>query len=388
MFNTEFYKNNRQRLLDECGDALVIIAGNGLLQRVGDVNYSFRQDSNFLYLTGISEPDLLLVMHPKNNIEFIIEPDKDEIAVIFDGDSNADEIIQTSGIGPTMSESEGWAYIKKHASAQKVYFNLPSETKVRGLFTNPGRQAAFGRLNELSPNIEDVRPILASLRMIKQDQEIAALTKAVEITKSALKKVEAGIEANLNEKDLLRDLNMHFMQQGVTHSFAPMVQGGNNATTLHYDKNNQKLQNNGAVLLDVGAEYEGYAADISRTYIKGSNKRAQQVIDSVRTVQEKVIAQVRPGVTWKELSETSLKLITIELKNLGVINDAKEAQTYFPHAIGHFLGLDVHDVGDYARALEAGMVITVEPGIYIPKEGIGVRIEDDILVTETGAKVL
>jgi Xaa-Pro aminopeptidase len=388
MFNAKFYNDNRVRLLAECGDGLVIIAGNGLLQRVGDVNYSFRQDSNFLYLTGISEPDLVLVMNPSDKTEFVIVPDKDEVAVIFDGKEDTAEIEKVSGISSVLSETDGWAYIKKHATKQKTYFNNPSDSKVRGLFINPGRCVVYERLKQINPEPQDVRAILANLRMIKQDQEIVAISKAVAITKAALKRVESGISTSANEKDLLKQLNMHFIEHGVEHSFAPMVQGGKNATTLHYDKNNQELLENGAVLLDVGAEYQGYAADISRTYIKGENPRAQAVISAVKSVQEQVIAYVKPGVSWREMSDYALKLVADELLELGVITDEKEAQSYFPHAIGHFLGLDVHDVGDYTQPLQAGMVITVEPGIYIPEESIGVRIEDDILLTKTGAKVL
>lgn len=388
MFNADFYTNNRKRLLEKCNNELVIVAGNGLLQRAGDVNFTFRQDSNFLYLTGISEPDLVLVMHPKEGIEFIIAPDKDEVAIIFDGQSDSAEFKKTSGISLTMNETEGWAYIKKHSAEQKVWFNSPSSTKVRGLFSNPGRQAAFERIKQLSMQPTDVRPLLAELRMIKQALEITAITKAISVTKSALKRVEAAVEQSSNEADLIKELSMYFVGQGVVHSFAPMAQSGKNATILHYDKNNQKLISNAAVLLDVGAEYGGYAADISRTYVKGNNARAKEVIAAVKSVQSQVISFVKPGVTWREVSDLALKLVADELKTLKVITDEKEAQDYFPHAIGHFLGLDVHDVGDYSRPLEEGMVITVEPGIYIPKESIGVRIEDDILVTKTGAKVL
>ena len=145
---------------------------------------------------------------------------------------------------------------------------------------------------------------------------------------------------------------------------------------------------NTAILLDVGAEYAGYAADISRTYVKGKNDRAAAVIAAVKNVQSNLIAQVKPGVTWNELSEKALDMVADELLALKVITNKKDAQKYFPHAFGHFLGLDVHDVGDYSQPLAENMVITVEPGIYIPEEAIGVRFEDDILVTKTGAKVL
>lgn len=388
MFNAEFYTQNRKKIKQAVGDELIIIAGNGLLQRAGDTNFAFRQDSNFLYVTGLSEPDLVLVINPNDNSERIIVPHKDEIAVIFDGDANHDELKAVSGVSTIMSEQEGWDYIKSCATKKAVHFNMPSEPKSRGLFTNPARAAVHAQLTKIGAKPKDIRRIMASLRMIKQPQEIAAITQAIHITKSALSDVAQHINAATNESDLLKVLSSAFINENVEHSFAPLIQAGKNATTLHYDKNNQPVHASNAILLDVGAEYAGYAADISRTYVKGKNDRAAAVIAAVKNVQSNLIAQVKPGVTWNELSEKALDMVADELLALKVITNKKDAQKYFPHAFGHFLGLDVHDVGDYSQPLAENMVITVEPGIYIPEEAIGVRFEDDILVTKTGAKVL
>jgi Xaa-Pro aminopeptidase len=388
MFSQQFYSQNRKKLIDSLPNTVIVIAANGLLQRSGDTNFTFRQDSNFLYLTGISEPDLLLVLNSATGDEYIVVPDKDEIAEIFDGVSDWQQIQKQSGIAKVVGEKEGWAYIRAHASKGQVSFNMPTSAKSRELFVNPNRRRVFERLKKLNQNVNDVRPQLASQRVIKQPAEIAAIQQAITVTYGALAIAQQSINSAATEKDLLRVINIEFANQDTVHAYEPIVAAGNNATTLHYVKNNAPIHSGDAVLFDVGAEVSGYAADISRTYIKGENKRASEVVEAVKSIQTELIAHIKPGVTWKFLSETALELTAQQLIKLNVITDKKDAQKYFPHAFGHFLGLDVHDVGGYSQPLAENMVLTVEPGIYIAKEGIGVRIEDDILITKTGAKLL
>lgn len=385
-----FYTNNRKRLIAAYGSGVIVVAGNGLMQRSADTTYLFRQDSNVLYLTGLQEPGITLVIDVSTKKEFLIIPSREGVAAIFDGVLDEAFIKQQTGIGTILSEKEGFTKLRILAKSKKLYFNIPTKSLVGEINTNPHRQRVYAKLKKMSDQIYDIRPEIAKLRVIKQPAEIVILKKAIKITKDALKSIDQLLRTSTSEAELLNAISVYFAKKGVEHAYGPIVAAGNNATTLHYIKNNSNFVLGDAVLFDIGAEVEGYAADISRTYTTGvkSNTRPQIIINEVTQIQKALIAFVKPGITWEQLSQLSEKLVGESLAKLGVTDNKADTRKYFPHAIGHFLGLDVHDVGDYTQPLAEGMVITIEPGIYIPEEGIGVRIEDDILITKTGSKML
>ncbi len=388
-FNQNFYKSNRKRLAQLCSGELIIVSGNSLMQRSADTTFPFRQESNFLYLTGVSEPNLCLVIDSSTGVEFIMSTQKSKIAKIFDGDIDELSIKNKSGIEKILSFKEGFDYIEKHYKGKRIFINAPQKWNKTDFTVNGFRQTIKKRLQKSGiKTTKDIRPSLAGLRMIKQRPELEALKLAVDITKQALGEVESVIDSCDNEHELLRIVNIKFAKNNVKHGYDPIVAAGKNANTLHYIKNNQPLNKGDVVLLDVGAEVSNYSADISRTYIKGKNARAQTIIKAVKNIQVEIINEIKPGVTWQKLSNVANDLVANELAKLKIIKNKNQAKNYFPHAIGHFLGLDVHDSGDYTKPLSENMVITIEPGIYVPEEQIGVRIEDDILITKTGAKML
>jgi Xaa-Pro aminopeptidase len=182
------------------------------------------------------------------------------------------------------------------------------------------------------------------------------------------------------------------LQSGASgHAYEPIVATDNNATTIHYTSNNAALKNKHLLLLDVGAAYGLYAADISRTYaLKKPSPRLVEVYDAVLSVQKKLMKMIRPGLTMRQIESMTEELVGDALVGLGLIKNktSKNIRKYYPHAVSHFLGLDVHDAADYDMPLSAGMVITVEPGIYIAAEKIGVRIEDDVVITKNGIRNL
>lgn len=385
MFSTDFYIQNRAKLRELAGNKIVVVAGNSLMQRTGDTNFPFRQNGDFLYLTGVTEPNCVLVINGKTGEEFIMVDAKTGVHKIFDGEYNAEEITKTSGISDIRTTNEGLNYITAHA--KNIFMNAGKIPQVE--FTVNGYRAKImQKIKRRGVATADVRPLIATLRMIKQPAEITAIQKAIAITKQALTEIEPLIQNAQNENELSSELNVRFAKAGVEHAFSPLIQAGLNTTILHYDKHNAPIGSNAVVLFDIGAEYQHYAADISRTFVKGTNERAKTVIAAVTDIQKRLIAHVMPGRTWRELHEYSEQLTLEKLKDLGITDDPALVRQYFPHAFGHFVGLDTHDAGDYTVPLQAGMVITVEPGIYLPEEQIGVRIEDVILVTETGAKVL
>lgn len=393
-FTAEFFAGNRKRLQDELGANLIVITANGLLQRSADTTFPFRQDSNFWYLTGVNEPDFVLVMNGSST--FLIEPKRDAHRDQWDGVIDKKAIMSVSGITEILEHHSGWTkldvLIKKY---KKVHTLTPAESYIEhfGFYTNPSRGAllaALGKHRRLE--LVDIRKNIARHRQIKQKPELKAIQKSIDITAAALHSVKNKIDKYKNEREIVADLTREFIRRGADgHAYQPIVASGRNAATIHYIDNNKPVANGEFLLLDVGAEVCGYSADISRTYIVGKeSKRQRQIYNSVLKIHESALKLLKPGVNMKEYEAEVDKLMAVELKKLNLIDDIsdkKKLKKYYPHLTSHFLGLDTHDAADYTRPLEPGMVLTVEPGIYIPEENIGVRIEDNVLITKDGVNV-
>ncbi len=393
-FNTEFFVNNRRRLQTLfTGTAPIILTANGLLQRNSDITYPFRQDSSFWYLTGIEEPDIVLVID--RNKEYLIVPDRDESRVTFDGAVDYTDLFAVSGVSEVYGEKEGWRLLESKIKKVKHVATLsaPKAYEERfGLYANPARARLTRRIKSINESAEllDLRVHLARLRMIKQPLEIAAMKRAVKITSQAFSKVKKRIDSFEHESQIHKVMGKHFLGQGVTYAYEPIIAAGLNACTLHYFANNQSINRGDLILIDVGAEVSNYAADITRTYSKGvPSKRQQAVYDAVLEALNVGINALKPGVSFQSCEDQVCDFIGEKLRELGLIKSiTKESlREFYPHA-PHFLGLDTHDVGDYSIPLEPGMVMTIEPGIYIPKESIGIRLEDNILITKSGCEVL
>ncbi len=397
LFTSDFFVQNRQKLRSLFkGTAPIVIAANGVLQRNGTANYLFRQDSNFWYLTGINDPDIVLVMDKQK--EYLILPAREEVMEKFDGTLQAEAMTRRSGITTVLNEKEGWRQLGARMKRAKHFATLAPPAaylEFYGLYTNPARARLLGRVKEINPAIEplDLRQHLAILRMVKQPVELTALKQAIGVTMDTLRSVSRrGFTQYRYEYEIEAAITAGFRKRGAAgHGFTPIVASGNNACTIHYVANNAPLEPKGLLLLDVSAEVENYAADISRTYtLQQPTKRQKQIFAAVIDAQQFAYSQLKPGVLIKEYEKLIEEYMGEKLRELGLIkNSEHEAiRQYFPHATSHHLGLDAHDAADYERPLEANMVLTVEPGIYIPEEGIGVRIEDDVLVVPTGIKVL
>ncbi len=400
-FTAEFFVGNRRRFRDAVaaahGDMPIVLTANGLLQRGGDSTFTFHQDSNFWYLTGIGDPDVTLVMDGAD--EYLIVPNRSASREVFDGAIDTAELTAASGIKLVIDEKVGW---EKLTRSSKVANKLatpaaaPSYIEVYGMYTNPSHSRLAKALRQSASDIKliDVRRELAGLRIIKQPAELVALQQAIDITMDSLELLTeptrfAGYN---NEYEIEADLTREFRFRGAAgHSFAPIIAGGKRAVTLHNVANEAPLAPDTLVILDVGAEVSHYAADITRTRAFGKpSARHQAVFDAVLDVQAYALGLLNPGVLLKDYEQSVEDYMGKTLQQLKLIKsiDRDAIRKYFPHATSHFLGLDVHDVGDYEQPLAPGTVVTCEPGIYIPEEGIGVRIEDDVLISPTGNHVL
>lgn len=362
-----------------------IIAGNSLVQRANDAAFPFAQDANFWYLTGINEPDWMLIIEGKKSI--LVAPLSDEVHEVFNGSLSFDHARTVSGVETVMSKAEGEAYLKELSRKHDCVATVTEDPHQGhyGFASNPGPLEALTNVRQQFKEIVDCRADILALRAIKHPEEIEAIRQAVRATTDAFEHVKRTLPQYKYEYHLEAEFTYAFMKRGMHHAYDPIVASGANACTLHYGKNDCELPVNGMVLIDIGAQLRGYCADITRTYAIGTpSKREQAIHAAVEKAHHEIIALIQPGVSLEDYSNQVDTIMKAALKGLGLLEEPGNYRKYFPHAVGHGLGVDVHDsMGGYKEFMP-GMVLTVEPGIYVPEEGIGVRIEDDILITELG----
>lgn len=394
-FDSTFFIGNRDRLKELTGSELIVLAAHGTLQRSSDETFEFRQDSGFWYLTGIDEPDYILVINGTST--FLIEPKRAEHRDLWDGAIDKRAFKQRSGIEEVEEYHDGWIRLDKLIKKyKKVHTFAPAEVYFEqfGFYANPARKMLLDALmKHRKLEIVDIRKQVAVLRQLKQEPEIRAIRTAVKITADSLRLVKKNLSRYKSEHEIEADLTRDFiLARADGHAYRPVIAGGAGAATIHYRSNNKLLPENGLLLIDAGAEVSHYSADITRTFAVGKpSKRQIDAFDAAMHVYDYAISQLKPGILPREYEKGVDACMAKQLKKLKLINDVtdkKALRKYYPHLASHFLGLDTHDAADYERPLEPGMVLTLEPGIYIQSEGIGIRIEDDLLITEKGVEVL
>ncbi len=393
LFNPSFFINNRRALKELCQKcSLIIVGANTLVQRNNDSSYFFSQDRNFWYLTGINEPDAILVID--NDEEYLIMPNKSHYQVIFDGINSPDQLSRTSGIVKVLDYSDGFILInqkiKKYGSLG-IINKTDKYLETFGFWTNPGPSNLVEKIKNNNSKVElvDISQYLITLRQIKQPVEIKAIKKAIAITEEAVMYVKNKLYDYKFEYQIEADIDHFFkFNYNVEHAFDPIIASGKNACVLHNRENSGVLRKSNLVTIDIGAEYQNYAADITRTYSlsNSSSKFQEKIFEAVKKVHTQAMNILKPGVFLKDCEQQIESLIGDELLALNLIKNKSisEIRKIYPHSSSHFLGLEVHDVGHYNEPLKPGMILTVEPGIYLQNKSIGVRIEDDILITKKG----
>jgi len=265
-------------------------------------------------------------------------------------------------------------------------------TRQERLYTSPARRLLNSRLRRYGVEVASIAHQLMELRQVKLPEEVALLQKAIEVTGQGFEAVRQAMQPGVYEYELAAHFDFVFAKNNCPHGYAPpIIAAGKNATILHYQDNSARMAKDDLVLFDVGAEHQLYTADISRTFkVSGQmSDREAAVYGAVERVHAFAQQFVKPGVSWRDYVIAVDEAMGEELITLGLIekNERSLVRPFFPHSISHNLGLDVHDPSDY-QLIPEGAVITSEPGIYIPEEGMGIRIEDDLLVTSTGTKNL
>ncbi|XKM13218.1 Xaa-Pro aminopeptidase [Orbaceae bacterium ac157xtp] len=409
----------RQKFFDQMLDNSVAIFFAAPEQvRSNDTHYPYRQNSDFWYLTEFNEPESVLVLIKENDKHcktIIFNRTKDVTAEIWTGirlgQENALKALNVDEAYPFDQITTELPTILSRKEALYHAFELYSYAD--NVIKEVMHSLRNGlRLNLRAPHgVIDWRPMLHEMRLFKSEHEITLMRKAGKI--SALGHIRAmqTCRPNMYEYQLEAEILHEFAKHGARHpSYNTIVGGGNNGCILHYENNDQPLHNGDLVLIDAGCEYNYYAGDITRTFpINGKFTEPQRAIYSiVLESQKQAIKLFKPGVSIKQVNDEVIKIMVTGLVKFGIMHGNideliknKAINDFYMHGLGHWLGIDVHDVGDYKsigreRMLEPGMVITVEPGIYINKnanvpeqfKGIGIRIEDNIVITENGNEVL
>lgn len=352
-----------------------------------DCRYKFRQASSFYYYTGINEPGLVAVINLSDSKLTIFRPNYASISATW---STFNTENMTNDIKPLGDQVSGHSI--NALAKSSVYKNLIDFINVqigsnKLVFAMPTVDLVFEKLSfwikDLSTNTVDILNTISSMRSIKDKQEIQEIFNAVDCTMAAQEAASNVIEDGKHEFQVAAGVEFVFVESGASAAFPTIVASGSSATVLHYDDNNKIMKNGELVVVDIGARINNYCADITRTYpVSGTfSKRQREVYDIVLKAQEYIASKAMPGM-WifnAEKPENSLHHLAIEFfKKSGY-------DQYFTHRIGHYLGLDVHDVGDYKEPLAIGNVITIEPGLYISKENIGIRIEDVYWIVDGSA---
>ena len=393
--NTNELKKRREALMaDKPALSMVCIFSGSAPMRSLDEAYPFSVDRNFYYLTGIDRENMILVLRKTfggSVLETLyIEPYDEVMAKWVGGRMRAPEATEISGIesvheiGSFHDELNSVIEGSRGLGKYHVYLDL---WRYREDQADTPAHTLAAKLQARYPAvaIEEIYGDMAALRAIKSDSEIELMRGAQESTRVAIEAMLRHAKAGMNESELEGAFDFALMKQGAReHAFTTIVAGGARATTLHYSENCCNVEDGQLVLIDLGAANAHYCADISRTFpINGKfTARQKEIYETVLQAQELVIAAAKPGLTTRQLNNIVVDFYKSKLEQLGLTKDVRE---YYYHGVSHHLGLDTHDIcTERERTLKPGMVITVEPGLYIADEGIGVRIENDVLITEDG----
>lgn len=419
MFSPEIYAARRDALAALMQlNSIALFPANPEQTRTRDTEFPFRQDSDLLYLTGMPEPEALLVLIKDQDgvlTSVLFCRDKDPLAEIWQGRRIGPEVAPSRfGVNEAVGEAARAERLRDLINGRDVLYyaqgHLSGSDAV--VFETLAQLRAAPKKGWKAPaQLHDTRPLLAELRLIKSDEELAVMRRAAELSAAAHCRAMRICRPGMYEYQLAAEIHHEFAMNGASGpSYGTIVGGGDNGCILHYTENSDVLKDGDLVLIDAGAEVAGYAGDITRTFpVNGRFSDAQRALYEVVLAAElAAIATIKPGSTVEAMSQAAIAELTRGLVDLGILSGDVETliadaayKPYFMHGIGHWLGLDVHDVGEYKpggqpRPFLPGMVVTVEPGLYIAADapvdprwrGIGIRVEDDVAVTTSGHDVL
>lgn len=372
------YQQRRARLLAELGDCAAVISSQG---EVNGITEDYRQDADFYWLTGVNEPDAHLVLQPKSPYRKVVLflKARDPEAERWTGPREpvSPELLKKYGVDRVLRGSPDSALAGTGLHHDCVAIIAPAGM---GKADRNDDELALRLASRFGLKVVYKRGLLADLRAAHGPEELERMERAIAITAQGHNAVARATVAGVSERDVQTQLEYAFFANGATGlSYSSIVGSGPNGAVLHWDKNSRILQTGDLVVVDAAAEYGRYASDVTRTYPVSGRFTAEQaaVYRAVYQAQEDIFAAIKPGASMADLQHAAEE----SLRRSGYLAN-------FIHGFGHFVGLDVHDAGDYEKPIPLGAVFTVEPGVYLPTQGFGVRIEDEVLMTEQGYRLL
>jgi Xaa-Pro aminopeptidase len=397
------YVDRRARLAAQVDCPIVLLGLTG--REESSQAYIFEQEENFYYLTGHNEEGAGIVILPakSSGTDAAISPRETFYVPAKNPQKEKWNGVRMSLADPGIEARTGFATVKPFSEMRAavgnlaktypcIYTILPYEKELGGY---PHEKEVVDWLQQAAPQskLKDIRAQISALRQIKSPGEIAFLQRAIDLTVDSHLEAMRMMRPGLHEYEVAAKMEeVHAMGGSEAEAYTPIVGAGPNSTALHYDRLSRKIEDGDIVVIDVGAQYSGYAADITRTIPANGRftPRQLEIYNIVLGAQNAALAALKPGMDLcQKGSKSSLHKISYDYINShGKDLHGKSLGQYYIHGLGHNIGLNVHDPGEYCKTLEPGMVVTMEPGIYIPEENLGVRIEDDVLITETGYKLL
>lgn len=393
----DFFIRKRKQLMSEVDDnSITLLFAGRTLYKSADEEYDFVSNRNFTYMTGITSPNIVLMMTKingeVNETLFIERPDPIMARWVGEklSDKEAEELSGIEDIRFVESRNSDIASIISRYGIDSIYLDLErQEWDIPQTVSEVFAKEFHEKYSYVK--VKNIYDKICRMRMVKDEEEIQTIREAIAITKKGIDKMMENMKPGMMECEI--EAYFDFVLNGADvkeRAFKTIAASGKNATVLHYSDNNCRTKDNELILFDLGGCYKNYNADISRTFpLNGKfTERQKEVYNKVLRTNELIAASAKPGVSTKELNKIAIDSLTQGCRELGILKNPDEIKKYYFHSIGHPLGMDTHDVGPWNYVLEPGMVITNEPGLYIEEEGIGVRIEDDLLITKDGCEVL
>lgn len=395
---------NRERFVRELKpNSLALFNSNDIMPTNGDGTMPFKQNSDLFHLSGIDQEETILLLFPDSQKEeyrelLFVKETNEHIAVWEGAKLNKSEAFEISGIKTVYWLDEFESVLKSIITdVEFVYLNSNEHSRATiEVETRDARFSKWMRENYPAKRYEMSAPIMHDIRSVKDEREVALIQKACDLTESAFRKILKTVKPGMMEYEIEADIVHEFIRnKSRGFAYTPIIASGRNACVLHYIDNNSECKSGDVILMDFAAEYANYASDMTRCIpVSGKfTERQKEVYNAVLRVMRAATKMLVPGTLLHEYQKKVGLLMEKELLSLGLITqddidnqslDHPVYNKFFMHGTSHFLGLDVHDVGFFTKPIRAGMVFTCEPGIYIPEENLGIRIENDILVTEDG----
>ena len=391
------FKANREKIINDIKDnSLLIIFAGDAPYRSADQKYKFTPNRNFYYLTGIDKPNIILTILKTNKeiTETIYVERENEVMAKWIGTAlTKSEACEISTIQSSKYLDELDSTISSYMDRmgiKNIYFDL--ERQSINIPSTPSQDMA-NRIREKYPyvKIKNIHNKITKHRMVKSEDEVRIIRNAINITKEGILSMAKNIKPGMREYEVESYFDFEIKRNGASnHAFSTICASGKNATVLHYEDNNQICNNGDLILFDLGAEYNYYCSDISRTIpINGKfTNRQKEIYQIVLNTLKKVQESAKPGLTLRDLNDIAKSELAKGCIKIGLIKNEDEISKYYFHSVSHSLGLDTHDVWVLDSKLEKGCVIRNEPGLYIEEEGIGIRLENDLLITDNGCENL